>query len=163
MRARSSSPVPFSGMRPELRNGFAFVALGLAVATSMSACGGSTTSRQPAQYEAEQRIDSYVEAVNKAGAPFHGAATAPQLRTAIAELAALTPPSQFQATYRQLIRALRGELSAVSELERGERTHDAALIRRARAEESKQLTVAHAALAEAGDVLTKCQHDNFSC
>jgi hypothetical protein len=151
-------------MPAALRNGFVLVALGLAVATGVSACGGSTTTTpQPAQSEAKQQIGSYVEAVNKVGAHFQGAVTAPLLRTAIAELAAVTPPAPFEATYKELVGALRGDLSAVQEVERSEQTNNAALVKKGRAQEATQLTIAHAALAKAATVLTKCEHNNFSC
>jgi hypothetical protein len=151
------------GVRRQPRIGRALVALGVVVATGVAACGGGTSAPTPAQSEPSQRIQSYVEAVNKAGSSFHGAATAPLLRTAIAELAAIVPPAAFRTSYARLIGSIRGELSAVNELEKGEQTHDASLVSSAEAAKVKQVNAAHAALAEASSVLTKCEQDNFSC
>jgi hypothetical protein len=150
-------------VRPALRKGFEVAALLLVVATSASACGaGSTTA--PAQSEARQRIVSYVEAVNKIGAPFKSSpATAGPLRTAISELASVVPPTQFRASYERFLSGLRGEVSGFVQLERGERTHDAALIARGEATKAQQAAIASGAMIEAGAVLTNCQHDNFSC
>jgi hypothetical protein len=134
----------------------------LAGTTSLAACGaGSTTT--PAQSEAAQRINGYVLAVNKVGAPFTHPPTAGMLRTAIAELAVIAPPAQFRVSYERFLRGLHGELSAFEDVERGVRTHDENLISRAQATKQQQAGVALGALSEAQAVLAKCQNDNYTC
>jgi hypothetical protein len=131
----------------------------------------SSASLPPAQYENAQRIGGYVQAVNKLNAPFTHPPTEPTnyakgaqlLRTAIAELSALTPPSQFQAAHEKLLKGFRGELAAFAGLETGKRTHNAVALSNAEAKNVQSSEVVRSGLAEEVAVLTRCQHNNFSC
>ena len=149
-------------MHPRPQDRLLSVALALAVATSLAACGATATTT-PAQEEARQQIVNYVEAFNKAGSHFHSAPTAQQLRTAIGEIASTVPPAQFRASYERFLGGLRGELAGFAAVERAERIHNATLIKKAELAKLKQAAIASSALAEAGGVLKKCQQDNYSC
>jgi len=146
-------------------------------AAALSACGsnsGSTTSSAslpPAQYENGQRIDGYIEAVNKINAPFNHPPTEPLnwakgaqlLRAAVAELGALTPPPQFQALQAKLAKGLRGELAVFAVLEAAKRTHNAVALSNAESRNVASGEVTRAALAEMVTVVHGCEQDNYTC
>ena len=148
----------------------AFVAIG-----ALSACGEgsktSTTAPSAAQYENASRIKAYILAVNKANEPFghppteritHAQAER-LLRTAIAELSALTPPQAFGASYGKLLSGFRGELSARIDIEHAERTHNAIAERNAEANAARSQAAVRAGLAETAAELKQCKQDNFTC
>jgi hypothetical protein len=144
-------------------------------ATALSACGESSktssTKVSPTQYSNAQRIGGYVVALNKIDEPFTHPPTEPTnyakgaqlLRTAIAELSALTPPPQFEASYRKILDGSRGELAAFPDFERGQRTHNAVALSNAEAKNVQAEAVVRAGMAEVTEVLNKCKQDNFSC
>lgn len=152
----------------------ALLAVMLAVAAiELPACGESskTTKVSPTQYSNAQRIGGYVVALNKILEPFRHPPTqrtnyakgAQLLRTAIAELSALTPPPQFEASHRKILDGSRGELASVPDFERGQRTHSAVVISNAEAKNVKAEAVVRAGLVETGTVLSNCQRNHFSC
>jgi hypothetical protein len=146
-------------------------------AAALSACGstsGSTTSSAslpPVQYENGQRIAGYIQAVNKINAPFNHPATEPLnyakgvqlLRTAVAELGALTPPPQFQALQAKLVKGFHGELAVFTGLEAAKRTHNAVALSNAESRNVASGEVTRAALAEMVTVLHGCEQDKYTC
>jgi hypothetical protein len=149
--------------------------IGLAAVVVLSACGESSSkTASPAsavQHQTARQIKTYILAVNKANEPFShpptGRITHAQverlLRTAIAELSALTPPQVFAASYGRLLSGFRGELSATSDIERAERTHDAIAERNAEANAARSQAAVRAGLAETAAELKQCKQDNFTC
>jgi hypothetical protein len=141
---------------------------------AVAACGESSktlSALSPTQYSNAQRIGGYVVALNKIEKPFTQPPTEPTnyakgarlLRTAIAELSALTPPPQFEASYRKILDGSRGELAAFPDFERGQRTHSAVTISNAEAKNVRAETVVRAGIAEEIEMLDKCKRANFSC
>jgi hypothetical protein len=163
---------------------WASLATALAAVVALSACGESpskttnegsskTTSGQlpPAQYENGQRIEGYFLAVKKMNAPFEhppseptNYAKATQLsRTAVAELAALTPPPQFKAAHEKLLAALRAQVATGREFESAQRTHDPTAISNAEAKNVRRGEEIREALKEMAVELERCKQDSFTC
>ena len=159
------------------RNRVVLLGLAGALTASLAACGegskgkAGTSQLSPTQYDNAQRIGGYIRALNKVEAPFTHPSTEPTnytkaaqlLRANIAELASITPPEQFRATQAKLVRGLRRELATTPEFERGKRTHNPIAINNAEAKNVEAEHVVREALAEGGAVLSRCQHDSFSC
>jgi hypothetical protein len=151
------------------RNGFILAALGVALATT-SGCGEA--SKATVSYTANARpITSYVGALARIIAPLHDfplhandhLEATRVLQRATGELAALTPPRQFQVSHDLLLTNLRAQLALIPERQRALGAHDAPALLSIRAEDKRQQNSVRAALAEAKEELERCTSDGFVC
>jgi len=151
------------------------VVAAIAAAAALSSCGENSTTTStassPEQSENARRIRAYILAVGKANEPFahppteritHAQAER-LLRTAIAELSALTPPSPFAASHGRVLSGFRGELSARVDIEHAERVHNSIAERNAEAKNARSEQTVRTGLVETEAEVRKCEQDNFTC
>ena len=159
-----------------MRRALAYTCIICASIVPFAGCGSSSTTQSsstpsPTQYDNAQKIGAYVLALNTIEAPFRKPPADPTdlararrlLQSSLRKLEALQPPEQLRATHARLIRGQRGELRALSVMERARAAHDAVKVNNAEAQDVAAEHVGREALVQSDAVIEKCKRNGYSC